>query len=356
MRTMKRILTVVGARPQFVKAAPVSRALRERHREFLLHTGQHYDDGMAGRFFRELGLPEPDRNLGVGSGTHAEQTARMLVGVEQAIAEWRPDLVLVYGDTNSTVAGALAAAKMGCPIAHVEAGLRSFERTMPEEINRVVADHLAAVLFCPGEQAARNLALEGITAGVHVVGDVMVDQLEAVRDRIARSTILDELGLEERGYILATVHRAATVDDPARLASVVGALGRLERPVVFPVHPRTRAALETRGQQTNGAVRTVAPVGYLDMLRLQQSARLVVTDSGGVQKEAYWLGVPCVTLRDRTEWTETVDAGWNVLAGTDPDRIVDAARTLTPPTERPPLYGTSGVSRRIVERLGSELG
>jgi UDP-N-acetylglucosamine 2-epimerase len=349
---VSRILTVVGARPQFVKAAPVSRVLRQRHTEFLLHTGQHYDDAMAGRFFRDLGLPRPDCDLGVGSGTHGDQTARMLVGVERAIAEWGPDLVLVYGDTNSTLAGTLAAAKLGVPIAHVEAGLRSFDRTMPEEINRVVADQLSALLFCPSEAAARNLSREGMTSGVHIVGDVMIDQLEAVRDQIARSTILEELGLEERGYLLATVHRAATVDDPSQLASVLAAFGRCGRPVVFPVHPRTRAALEARGAQPNGPVRMVPPVGYLDMLRLQRSARAVITDSGGVQKEAYWLGVPCVTLRDRTEWGETVEAGWNVLAGTDPDRIVDAVQRLSPPSARPSLYGSPGAAARIVEHLG----
>jgi UDP-GlcNAc3NAcA epimerase len=346
-----RILTVVGARPQFIKAAPVTRALQNHHHQMLLHTGQHYDDRMSAQFFRELALPEPDRNLDVGSGTHGAQTAAMLTGIEAAIVEWRPDVMLIYGDTNSTLAGAIAASKLLVPVAHVEAGLRSFNRRMPEEVNRVVADHLSSRLFCPGEGAKANLAAEGITDGVHVVGDVMADQLAWAADTAAASHVLETLGLEEGGYYLTTVHRAGTVDDPARLDGVTRALECLDRRVVFPVHPRTRAALDARGYRPGARVSLIDPVGYLDMIRLQQGARAVLTDSGGVQKEAYWLGVPCVTLRDETEWVDTLAAGWNVLAGTDAVRIVEAVRALAPPAARPVLYGGEGAAERIVDLL-----
>ena len=348
------ILTVVGARPQLIKAAPVSAALRRLHREVLVHTGQHYDDNMSGQFFRELDLPEPDVDLGVGPGTHAEQTAKMIVGLEREIAARRPALVLVYGDTNSTLAGALAAAKLNVPVAHVEAGLRSYVRGMPEEINRVVTDRVSALLFCPGERAAANLAREGIRDGVHIVGDVMLDALEQARPRADReSRIVQQLALCPRRYVLATIHRAHNVDDPHRLARIVSALERLDEPIVFPVHPRTQRALTASGWQPSGALRPIDPIGYLDMIALQQHARAIVTDSGGVQKEAYWLGVPCVTVRDETEWTETVDAGWNVLAGDDPRRIAAAVRSIAPPSARAPLYGEPGAAVRIVERLGN---
>jgi UDP-GlcNAc3NAcA epimerase len=275
----------------------------------------------------------------------------MLAGLEAAIDDWQPDVVLVYGDTNSTLAGALAAAKCRVRIAHVEAGLRSFNRAMPEEINRVVADHVSAWLFCPGGRAAANLAAEGIVQGVHVVGDVMLDQLLASRPRAAASSIVRDCGATPGRYLLATIHRAGTVDDEARLVPLVRALERIGTPIVFPIHPRTRAALERAGHAPGGCVRMVPPVGYLDMLALEESASAILTDSGGVQKEAYWLGVPCVTLRDETEWIETVEAGWNVLAGTNPDRIVEAVRRLSPPTARPALYGEPGAADRIVERL-----
>jgi UDP-GlcNAc3NAcA epimerase len=347
-----RVITVIGARPQFVKAAAVSRHLRRRHEEILIHTGQHYDDDMSGRFFRELDIPEPDVNLGVGSGSHGEQTAAMLVGLERVIDDRRPDLVLVYGDTNSTLAGALAAAKLDIRVAHIEAGLRSFVRGMPEEVNRVTADHLSALLFCPSQSAADNLAREGIHEGVHVVGDVMFDalQMPAIRAREA-SRIVEQLALCERHYTLATVHRAHNVDDAARLGRIAAALNRIDEPIVFPVHPRTRKALDAIGWRPSPHVRVLDPLGYVDMIRLARSARVILTDSGGLQKEAYWLGVPCVTLRDETEWTETVDAGWNVLSGDDPDRIVRLARTLVPPLHRPALYGDGCAAAHIVEHL-----
>jgi UDP-GlcNAc3NAcA epimerase len=328
------IVTVVGARPQFIKAAPVSRALQTRHRQILLHTGQHYDDSMSGQFFRELGLPVPDIKLGVGSGPHGEQTAAMLAGIERVLLDQRPDAVLVYGDTNSTLAGALAAAKLHIPVAHVEAGLRAYNRQLPEETNRVVTDHVASLLFCPSDASARNLAAEGITSGVHVVGDVMADQLAWALACASQSRILDRLGITEGGYYLATVHRAGTVDNAGALDSVVRAFDCLDL-----------------GYQPSARELLVDPAGYLDMIRLQQCARAILTDSGGMQKEAYWLSVPCVTMRDETEWGETVSAGWNVLSGTDTNRIVAAVRTLAPPAAHPPVYGAEGAAARIVGHL-----
>ena len=350
-----KVVTVVGARPQFVKVAPVSRILRRRHTEVLVHTGQHWDENMSAVFFEELGIPAPDLNLEAGGGSHAEQTGAMLVGLEACLQRERPDWVLVYGDTNSTLAGALAAAKLHLPVAHVEAGLRSFNRRMPEEINRVVADRLSALLFCPSRTAVDNLAAEGIRDGVHLVGDVMAEALAFARQAsINRSDVLARLGLAERGYVLATVHRAENTDDPTRLAAIWRALTELGETVAFPVHPRTRQKLDgiaDRAAADN--VRCVEPLGYLDMVRLSLSARLILTDSGGLQKEAYWLGVPCLTLRDETEWVETVEAGWNRVVGADTARIVGEARTFAPPPERPPLYGEGEASARIVTLLES---
>lgn len=328
-----KIITVVGARPQFIKAAPVSRELRQRHTEVLIHTGQHYDDAMSAIFFRELEIPEPDVNLGVGSGPHGQQTGAMLARIEEILLVERPAWVLVYGDTNSTLAGALAAAKLHIPVAHVEAGLRSFNRRMPEEINRVLTDHISALLFCPTQTAVDNLAAEGITQGVHLVGDVMHEALLWAAERArTHSTILERLGVREKGYLLATVHRAENTDDPARLRAILDAFAALDEPIVFPIHPRTKARIETLGLKSKIAnLKSIPPVGYLDMVQLEQSARMILTDSGGIQKEAYWLGVPCVTLRDETEWVETVETGWNVLAGAEKGRIVAAVRSLVAP-------------------------
>lgn len=349
------VVTVVGARPQFIKAAPVSTALRSAgHREILLHTGQHYDHGMSAVFFEELAIPEPDINLGVGSGSHAVQTSRMLEAIERVLLDERPDAAIVYGDTNSTLAGALAACKLGALLAHVEAGLRSFNRAMPEEHNRVLTDHCADILFCPTSTAVRNLAREGLDAGVHLVGDTMYDAVVHFADvAAARSTVLKDLGLEPRAYALATIHRAYNTDDPATLGRLLTALEALPSTVVFPVHPRTRARLEQLGlRPTHERVRLIEPVGYLDMLVLQGNARVVLTDSGGMQKEAYFLGVPCVTLRPETEWVETVDAGWNVVAGTDPAVIAAAAaRTDWPTPPAPAVFGTGHAAVRIVEIL-----
>jgi UDP-N-acetylglucosamine 2-epimerase len=337
-----KIVTVLGTRPQFIKASALSGAIRARHSEYVVHTGQHYDDNMSAVFFRDLGIPEPDVHLNAGGGSHATQTAKMLAGIETVLVDQEPDLVLVYGDTNSTLAGALASAKLCIPVAHVEAGLRSFNRRMPEEINRVVADHLSALLFCPSEVARRNLANEGITDGVHVVGDVMADSLLRAAGRADRSDVLERHGLSRRDYLLATVHRAENTDNPARLASILAAFGDIGRMILFPVHPRTSKAIADWGFKLPPNVVACGPLGYLDLVRALRDAALVLTDSGGLQKEAYWLAVPCITLRDESEWTETIDTGWNVLAGADRHRIVECAVRHERPAARPVLYGGEG--------------
>jgi UDP-N-acetylglucosamine 2-epimerase len=345
-----KILSVIGARPQFVKAGPVSRAIRNRHAEVLVHTGQHYDDNMSKVFFDDLDIPRPDYNLGVGSGGHGAQTGLMLARLEEAMVSEKPDWVLVYGDTNSTLAGALAAAKINIRVAHVEAGMRSFNRSMPEEINRVLTDHLSDLLLCPSQPAAENLASEGITRGVHVVGDVMAEALEFAAERAkTRSGILEKLDLRGRRFFIATVHRAENTDNGTRLGNILAAFDAIDETVIFPVHPRTRKAIESAGHVPSPKVRLIEPVGYLDMLMLEQSASMILTDSGGIQKEAYWLGVPCITLRGETEWVETVHAGWNVLAGADTERIIDLSRSFVPPARRPALYGDGAAAARIAE-------
>jgi UDP-N-acetylglucosamine 2-epimerase (non-hydrolysing)/UDP-GlcNAc3NAcA epimerase len=306
---------------------------------------------MSDVFFSDLDLPAPDVDLGVGSGPHGAQTGAMLVGIEEALAGIRPDRVVVFGDTNSTLAGAMVAAKLCLPLAHVEAGLRSFNRAMPEEVNRIVADHLAGLLFCPSDAAVANLAAEGRTNGVHRSADTMIEALgETVPRARARSSVLDRLGVREKGFVLATIHRAENTNDEQRLRSILEALSQVSEPVVFPVHPRTRAAAGHAMERLNG-VRLIDPVGYLDMVRLESSARLIVTDSGGVQKEAYWLGVPCVTVRDQTEWVETVDAGWNRLTGADAGAILEAVREFRPDGPRPDLYAEGCSTEDIVRRL-----
>ncbi len=357
------IVTVVGARPQFIKAAAVSRAVAalnaaggdRRVRERIVHTGQHYDENMSKVFFEELQIPRPAVNLEVGSGPHGRQTAAMLERLEEVLLEGRPDWVLVYGDTNSTLAGALAAAKLHVPVAHVEAGMRSFNRRMPEEINRVVADCLSTLLFCSTDTAVGNLAREGITGGVHKVGDVMYDSVlfrAALAEKSSR--VMDELQLEPKSFYLATVHRAENTDQPGRLAGIIAAFERAGRPVVLPLHPRTRKVLGAPLAKIGGQVRVIEPVSYLDMLMLERGARLILTDSGGVQKEAYWFDVPCVTLRDETEWVELVTAGGNRLVGADTESILSAVAAFERdgarlPADRPAdLYGDGASAEKIV--------
>ncbi|MFQ5429240.1 MAG: non-hydrolyzing UDP-N-acetylglucosamine 2-epimerase [Phycisphaerae bacterium] len=333
-----KILTVVGARPQFIKAAPVSRAVRRRHHEVLVHTGQHYDYEMSRVFFEGLDIPEPDHELGVGSASHAEQTARMLTELEGVLLDEMPDCVLVYGDTNSTLAGAMVAAKLCIPLAHVEAGLRSFNRTMPEEINRVLTDRVSRFLFCPTPTSVDNLKHEGIESGMHLVGDVMLDVAMTAAARAEKtSTVLDRLGLKNRAYLLATVHRAGNTDDEANLGAIVRAFARLREPLVLPLHPRTRKRLKDAGLDqvlaTAKHVIVTEPLGYLDFVMLQRHARKILTDSGGLQKEACFHRVCCITLREETEWVETVESGWNVLVGADEEAILrEVGRPFEPPT------------------------
>lgn len=350
-----RILTVVGARPQFIKAAPVSRVLREAYAEILVHTGQHYDYSMSEVFFDELNIPKPDYNLGVGSASHGKQTGEILSRVEEVLLAENPDIVLVYGDTNSTLAGALAAVKLHIPVAHVEAGMRSFNRAMPEEVNRLLTDHISGLLFCPTQTAVRNLAAEGVTQGVHHVGDVMYDAtLQNIEIASQRSNVLDGLDLEPQQYLLATVHRPRNTDKLDRLLSILEALDRVHESVVFPAHPRTLQAIERAGYSLKARVRLTEPVSYLDMLVLVKNARKILTDSGGVQKEAYFFGIPCITLREETEWVETLLGGWNVLAGADTERIVALVREHMPEGERQNAFGDGKASERIARILEQE--
>ncbi|MDX6666039.1 MAG: UDP-GlcNAc3NAcA epimerase [Solirubrobacteraceae bacterium] len=350
-----RVVTVIGNRPQFVKAAAVSRLLRAEHEEILVHTGQHYDDELSSVFFSELGIPRPDRELALGTGTNAEQLERMVAALGPLIAELAPDIVLVYGDTNSTLAGAQAAARDGIAVAHVEAGMRSFDTSMPEEVNRVATDRLSSLLLCSSQVAVDNLAAEGITAGVEIVGDVMVDVAQLVQPRARGDmTALEAAGVAPGGYLLVTAHRAGNVDDPARLERLVALLEALPAPAVLPLHPRTRARLEETGLMARleaaPNVVLIGPVGYLDFTSLLVHARAMLTDSGGVQKEAYLAGIPCVTLRDSTEWVETVAAGWNVLVDLDAEAAL-AALDRRAPAERPPLYGDGHAGERVVAAL-----
>ena len=340
-----KVVTIVGARPQFIKAEAVTRAVQRynqrcrfnrRLQEILIHTGQHYDYLMDKIFFEELDLPKPNYHLGVGSGSHGRQTGMMLERIEAVLVKEKPEVVVVYGDTNSTLAGALSAAKLNIPVAHVEAGLRSFNRTMPEEINRLLTDHLSTFLFCPTDQAVRNLLREGIKDGkgkiVKKVGDVMYDSiLYYLKLSERKSTILKDLGFETShesrvtSYTLATLHRAENTDDPKRLESILKALNEIGRntPVVLPLHPRTKKMIETYHLFSEFKnIKFIEPVSYLNMLKLEKNAKAILTDSGGVQKEAYWLKVPCLTLREETEWVETIKSGWNVLVGIGVKRIV----------------------------------
>jgi UDP-N-acetylglucosamine 2-epimerase len=377
-----RIVTIVGARPQFIKAATISRAIqcfnqvhhsKKKIQEILVHTGQHYDYLMDKVFFEELKIPKPDYHLGVGSGSHARQTATMLERIDVVLQKEKPEVVMVYGDTNSTLAGALVAAKLNIPVAHVEAGLRSYNRAMPEEINRLLTDHVSTFLFCPTAQAVKNLSQEGIKNGktkvVRKVGDVMYDSVHYYSEIAEKkSTILESLNLltasdsltpnsehQTPNYYLVTLHRAENTDDPKRLKSILRAMSKIgkDMPVILPLHPRTKKMMrvyhllsESRG------IKLIDPVSYLDMIRLEKHAKAILTDSGGVQKEAYWFRVHCITLRDETEWVETVKSGWNVLVGTDEQRIVTKVRHLRNPRERTRLnYGDGKASEKIIQTV-----
>lgn len=354
-----KIVTVVGARPQFIKAAAVSRVIRNDYvgkiDEVLVHTGQHYDANMSKVFFEELDIPHPKYNLQIAGGQHGAMTGRMLEAIEKVLLQEKPDWLLIYGDTNSTLAGALAAAKLHIPVAHVEAGLRSFNMRMPEEVNRILADRVSSLLFCPTQTAVENLAAEGVTKDVHNVGDVMYDVALFYRERARlHTTVLDRLGLNCGDFALATCHRAENTDDPIRLEQILTALAELsdEQPVVLPLHPRTRRLVSENGLSSQlSKLLVTEPLPYLDMVALEQAARIVLTDSGGVQKEAFFYGVPCITMRDETEWVETVETGWNRLVGADRIRILAAARDPHRLSRQAKPYGNGYASQGILETL-----
>jgi UDP-GlcNAc3NAcA epimerase len=351
-----KITTIVGARPQFIKSAPVSIAIANAgYDELIVHTGQHYDYGMSKVFFDEMGIKEPFINLNVGSGTHAEQTSQMLVGIETVLHSQTPDIVLVYGDTNSTLAGALAAVKLQIKLAHIEAGLRSYNRQMPEEHNRVLTDHCSDMLFCPTQTAIDNLDREGIRTGVHLVGDTMYDAVFQFSQAASqKSRILNSLGLKPKEYLLVTIHRPYNTDSPTMLSSILSAFQQVDETIIFPIHPRTLYAIKSKNITIPANVRLIDPVGYLDMLMLEQNARMILTDSGGIQKEAYWFKVQCLTFRLETEWVETAISGWNTLVGTDPARILTALNTPVPPgLAHPDYFGDGHASGKIVSYLCS---
>jgi len=349
-----KLLTVIGARPQFIKAATVSRvvAAREDITEVIVHTGQHYDANMSDIFFDELSIPRPDHHLGIGGGGHGQMTGRQLEAIEGVLLTEKPDCVLVYGDTNSTLAGALAAVKLHIPVAHVEAGLRSFNRRMPEEINRVLTDHAADLLFAPTGTALDNLRNEGVPeARLHMVGDVMYDAALFYRDRARQPRWFDALGIADGAFVLATVHRAENTDDPARLCAIFEGLGNCGQPVVLPLHPRTRSKLGEYDIKVSSSVHLTDPVGYLEMVWLQAHCATIATDSGGVQKEAYFHGKPCITLRDETEWVELVESGWNVLVGADVARIGAELLAPRPLQDATQLYGRGDAAKNLVRKI-----
>jgi UDP-N-acetylglucosamine 2-epimerase (non-hydrolysing) len=350
---LKKVLSVVGARPQIIKAFPVSKALKGVFEEILVHTGQHYDHEMSQIFFEELGLYKPHYNLEVGSGSHAWQVGNMLIKLEKVLREEKPDLVLIYGDTNSTLAGALAAVKLHIPVAHIEAGLRSFDLRMPEEVNRVLADRISTLLFCPTKKAVENLRNEGLAEHAFLVGDVMYDAsifFGSLAER--KSKILEELNLSPKEYLLCTVHRASNTDDQSNLSRIVKALYESGENIVFPAHPRTIKYLKKWNLLTflekSRNVKVLQALGYFDFLVLEKNAKKILTDSGGVQKEAYFYGVPCITLREKTEWLETVESGWNVLVGTDPAKIKEAISHFMPSSKRKNFYGEGNAAIKVV--------
>jgi len=347
-----KIVSIVGARPEFIQAWPLSVALGNSHQEILVHTGQHYDYEMSKLFFEELDLPEPAYNLGVGSGSHAKQIAEILVRFEEILLTEHPDLVIVRGDTNSTLGGALAAAKLNIPVAHVEAGERSFNREMPEEINRITTDQLASLHYCASKRAGKHLAAEGIHDNVHWTGDVMYDAfLKMSPVAVSRSKVLETLGLIPKRYSLVTIHRSGNIDDPVRLGAILDILVEVGEVIAFPVHPRTNLAISKLDRNLSSDVRLIDPVGYLDMLELERNARLIATDSGGVQREAYFHRVPCLTLRNETEWLETVETGWNRLVGVERETVLEAWEMITVPDEHPAIFGEGNAAETIADLL-----
>jgi len=351
-----KILTVVGARPQFIKAVLVSEELRKKHKEVLVHTGQHYDRELSDIFFEELAIPEPDYNLGIGSDSHAVQTGKMMIAIEKLLFDEKPDWVLVYGDTNSTLAGALAAVKIHIPVAHVEAGPRMFDKNIPEEVNRVLTDRISSLLFAPTQTSVDNLKKEGITKGVHLTGDIMLDSFlyfSSIAKR--KSKILAELGLGKKGYLLATVHRAGNTDNEQSLRSIVDAFLSVDDRIVFPVHPRTEKYLKQYGLWDSlkkaPHIMVIDPVGYLDSIMLTQNAKKVLTDSGGLQKEAYFAKVPCITLDETTGWVETVEDGWNILAASNREKIIEAIKHFEPEGKQRDVFGDGKAAEKIVAIL-----
>ena len=349
-----KIVSVVGARPEFIQAMPVSRAIGVSHQEILVHTGQHYDYKMSQQFFDELEIPTPHYNLGAGSSSQARQTAEIMVSMEEVLLKEKPDYVIVRGDTNSTLSAALVASKLGIPYAHIEAGERSFNRRMPEEINRLVVDSLADQHFCVSQAAVQHLKAEGISNRVFQVGDVMLDALLFTRPLArAKSDVLQRLKLQPKKYSLVTIHRPANTDDSIRLNAILSSLNQTGEAIILPMHPRTRKMLESLDIHFNDALRIIDPVGYFDMLALEENARLIATDSGGVQREAYYMSIPCLTLRDETEWMGTVEVGWNKLVGANREMILENWFSFSPPDEHPSIYGIGNSAQRIAELLNT---
>lgn len=347
-----KIVTVIGARPQFIKAAAVSNKLRKNNEEILIHTGQHYDNNMSDIFFEELGIPKPNYNLSIGSGNHGYQTGKMLIELEALYIKEKPDIILVYGDTNSTLAGALAASKLLIPIAHIEAGLRSFNMNMPEEQNRVLTDHISKYLFAPTDTAINNLKNENITKNVYNTGDVMFDAIKLFKEKaLETSSVLKDNNINPNEYILSTIHRAENTNDINRLTNIINALNESEKNVVLPLHPRTHKFINDYGLKINNNIKIIEPVGYLDMINLENNSQKIVTDSGGVQKEAYFLQKPCITMRDETEWIETVENGWNTIVGSNKEKILDAIINFNPNGEQKMIFGLGNAADIISDKL-----
>ena len=352
-----KVISIVGARPQFIKVAPLVEALHAAgHNHYLLHTGQHYDYQLSQVFFDDMAIPQPDINLEVGSASHGRQTGEMLIQIEEVLLQEKPDCVLVYGDTNSTLAGSLAAAKLHIPIGHVEAGLRSFNRLMPEEHNRVLTDHCSDLLFCPTQTAVNNLTNEGLTKGVHLVGDVMMDAvLQMIDTANTRSNILEDKRLVADDYVLVTIHRPYNTDDAQRLSAIIQLLDQFNTKIIFPVHPRTQKKIIDFGYEerisTNPQLMMTPPVSYLDMLVLEKNANIILTDSGGIQKEAYFFAVPCLTIRPETEWIETVESGWNQLIEPRIDSLLSALKKIDRSLPHPPIFGEGDASEKITSCL-----